>query len=149
MRITHTHTPITGFDANHSNNLKHGTPTMPSLFHYGTSRFLSFRFLFLFGCSLSQKDRDLTFIFAHVTVTTHRRKALHSLCSPCSHASLWPRSQRMCVITERLGCLRWLAHAARHGHVQGASTSRSSASQVKHFHIRNLELQIGDIFPEP
>ena len=42
---------------------------------------------------------------------------------------LWPYRHRMCIIAERLGCLRWLAHAPRRGHFFGASTSWHTCSR--------------------
>ena len=41
-----------------------------------------------------------------------------------SSTPLYARDNRTGVIVWRMGCLHWLAHAARHGHVFGASTSR-------------------------
>ena len=43
----------------------------------------------------------------------------HTQCSPCSHASLWPCSHRMCVFAKRLGSVHKLPHAARHEHLFG------------------------------
>ena len=54
------------------------------------------------------------------------RSSVQSVFS-CPHQ---PGDNRMCVIAKRLGCLRWLAHAAGHGIFLGASTSRRSVSFV-------------------
>ena len=48
----------------------------------------------------------------------------------CPH---WPHRHRICVIAKRLGCLHRLAHAAGHGHFQGASTSGRTFDPV---HLR-------------
>ena len=64
--VFRTHT-MTGFNPNCSYDLKHGTPTMPQLFHFGTSRCLSFFFLHLYACSFT-RCRGLTFMLARVLV---------------------------------------------------------------------------------
>ena len=62
--------------------------------------------------------------------STHRHSGPHFVCNPCSCAH-FGRVTAACVSSpKRLGCLHWLAHAARHGHFQGASTSRRTASFV-------------------
>ena len=62
-------------------------------------------------------------------LTTHRHIEPHSMC-PVLARPPWPCNHRMCVIARRLGCLDWLAHAARHEHFQGASTSSRTDSFV-------------------
>ena len=86
----------------------------------------------LFTCTI---DRGLTFTSARVLVSstcrlarlaTHRRTRPHLVCIPCSYAH-FGRVTTACVSwPRRLGCLHWLAPAARHGHFWSASTSGRS-----------------------
>ena len=99
--------------------------------------FACLRSPFLAFCST--KWRGVTFMFARLLVrapidgpgsqptdTVDHQLSVQSVLS----CPLWPLHHRVCVIAERLGHLRCLAHAAGHGHFQGASTSRRTASFV-------------------
>ena len=115
-------------------------------FSFPLSFFLSFVRSFFLSILLSlclyvaQGVGGLTFTSARGLVSstyrwarlaTHRHQGTqHSVCSPCSRAHFGRVLHRMCVIAERLDCLHWLAHAARHRHFSSASTSRRTASVV-------------------
>ena len=69
----------------------------------------------------------------------------HTLCSPGPHGPSWPCPHGMWVIAKRLGCLRWLAHAAGHGHFLGASTTwRTASSFFTTTHNTKLSSKNGD-----
>ena len=104
------------------------------------SVFLFFLLSFFLSPSFSLPVRcargwGLTFTIARVLVSstyrwarlaTHRHQGTqHSVCSPCSRAHFGRVPHRMCVIAERLGCLHWLAHAARHTIPEEMSTGES------------------------
>ena len=95
--------------------------------------------LFLCACWFTQESGS------HV----HLCPRPYTLCSPCAHGPSWPCSHRKCVIARRLGCLRWLAHAAGHGHFFGASATRRTVSffSFTTTHTTNLKSKIGDGFP--
>ena len=55
----------------------------------------------------------------------------HSVCTPCTRAH-FGRVTTACVSSpKRLGCLHWLAHAAGHEHLLGASLSGRSDPSVR------------------
>ena len=79
---------------------------------------------FLFACTLRNGSGSYVHVsprpcFENLSMgqtSTHQRRGPHSECSPVLSCPPWPCYHRMCVIAKRLGCLRWLEHAADHGY---------------------------------
>ena len=60
------------------------------------------------------------------TLATHRHSGPHTECGPCTHAHFGCATTARVSPPKRRGSLHGLAHAARHGHFPGASTSGRS-----------------------
>ena len=82
-------------------------------------------------------------------LATHRHSGPHFVCIPCSHTH-FGRGTTACVSSpRRRSSLHWLAHAARHGDVFGASTFGRSVSFVRHRSSQKTTIpKIAIILPE-